>query len=261
MSRTLAIILNHNLPEMTDALFASLVNHKGNDYELLIMDNGSRYDLKSKHTSLFLENNIFWGGALNEAFKLVLEDQQYDSLLFMNNDIEVNGDGFVNQLRQELFKNDFAIVTACIAGKANPWKQMQNWGSKSTRIVKWIDNQAPLFHRKLIEEIQQFDESLVYGWGQELVCHDICKRNNWQIGVCDFITMIHYGQQTFHQDRLFSLDPSKSIHRQELKALPYEEFAEKAHESWVNYFKKDEKWFSEMVQYGNSYNREDILIR
>lgn len=258
MGRTLAIILNHNLPELTDSLYASLNRQENDEFDLFIMDNGSRNDLQSTSTSIFLEKNIFWGGALNEAFKIVLDNQQYDSLLFMNNDIEVNGNVFIGALRKELFQNDLAIVTPCIAGKPNPWKQMQNWGSNKIRKVKWIDNQAPLFHRKLIEEIVQFDDSLIFGWGQELICHEVCNKNNWHIGVCDFITMIHYGQQTFHTNRLFSLDLDETDTKDSKKALKYEEFAEKAKTAWIQYFKNDEEKFNSLVQYGNTYGAQEI---
>jgi len=258
MGRTLAIILNHNLPELTDLLYDSLNGQENDEYDLFIMDNGSRPDLQSASTSIYLEKNIFWGGALNEAFKIVLENQQYDSLLFMNNDIEINGNVFIGALRKELFQNNFAIVTPCIAGKPNPWKQMQNWSSGKTRIVKWIDNQSPLIHRKLIEEIGQFDDSLIYGWGQELICYDVCSQNNWHIGVCDFITMIHYGQQTFHTNRLFSLDLDKTKQKNEEKPLKYEEFAEKAKTAWIQYFKKDEEKFNQLVQYGYTYGVQEI---
>jgi hypothetical protein len=154
------------------------------------------------------ENNLYWGGALNEAFKLVLKEDRYDSLLFLNNDIEVTAEVFVNLLRNELFSNDFAIVSPCIAGQAQPWKQMQNWGSRQIRLVKWIDNQAPLFHRKIIEAIGQFDPELYFGWGQELICFDISQERGWKIGVCDHISILHVGKQTFLQKRLFTTENS-----------------------------------------------------
>ncbi|MDP1622352.1 MAG: glycosyltransferase [Bacteroidales bacterium] len=204
MSKTLVIILNHNLPEYTNRLFDSLQEFQGETYETIVMDNGSKPELMAATTHIRFENNLYFGGALNEAFKLVLQDEQYDSLLFLNNDIEVTTEVFVNLLRNELFSNDFAILSPCIAGRAQPWKQMQNWGSRETRIVKWIDLQAPLFHRKLIETIGQFDPDLYYGWGQELVCFDLCEEKGWTTGVCDHICILHFGKQTLLQNRLFS---------------------------------------------------------
>ncbi len=261
MKKTIVIILNHNLPELTDNLFESLDKYQGDEYDLVVMDNGSNKDLKSKYTTIHLKKNYFWGGALNVAYKYLLERPVYDSLLFLNNDIELNSEIFVKTLRKELFNNNLAIVSPCISGKPNPWKQMQNWGCKSTRVVKWIDNQAPLFHRKIIESIKQFDETLIYGWGQELVCYEVCKKYNWNIGVCDFLSIVHYGQQTFQQKRLFSLNtvPGQNIKSNPYKKeIDYQSFAESARSSWIDYFKDDEDKFIKLVQYGSNYNSKDI---
>ena len=204
MTKTLAIILNHNLPEYTNWLYGSLKEFQDENYDLLVMDNGSRPELMPSTTHIRLENNLYWGGALNEAFKLVLKDDQYDSLLFLNNDLEVTAEVFVNLLREELFSRDLALVSPCIAGREQPWKQMQNWGSNETRIVKWADLMAPLFHRKFIEAVGQFDPELYYGWGQELLSHEVCTDHGWRIGVCDHICILHVGKQTLLQNRLFS---------------------------------------------------------
>jgi len=259
MTKTLAIILNHNLPELTDNLYESLVNFQGDDYDLVVMDNGSDGNMRSKYTSIQLEKNIFWGGALNIAFQHILDRPQYDSLLFLNNDLEVNGEIFVRALRHELFKNDFAIVSPCIAGKPNPWKQMLNWGCKRTRIVKWIDNQAPLIHRKLIEAIGQFDESLYYGWGQELVCYDVCEDRGWKIGVCDRITMLHFAKQTILQDKLIMPDRKDvETEKSAKKPIDIKSFNKLATASYHSYFEHDKAKFEALVQYGRTYNENDI---
>lgn len=185
-------------------MYNSLNDFRGETYDLLVMDNGSKPELMPATTHIRYETNLYWGGALNEAFKLVLKDNQYDSLLFLNNDMEVTAEVFVNLLRNELFSKDFAIVSPCIAGREQPWKQMQNWGSPETRIVKWADLMAPLFHRKFIEAVGQFDPELYYGWGQELLSHEICTERGWKIGVSDHICILHIGKQTLLQNRLFS---------------------------------------------------------
>jgi len=262
-TRTLAIILNHNLPEFTDRLFQNLEPFQADIYDLRVMDNGSRPEYVSKYTTIKLPNNIFWGGALNEAFSLILENPNYDSLLFLNNDLEVTGEIFVEALRNELFCNNYAIVTPCIAGDPRPWKQMQNWGSKSTRQVRWIDNQAPLFHRKIIEKIKKFDKVLNYGWGQEFICFEICVENGWKIGVCDHITMLHYAKQTILQKRVSTaLDMTVPVNKKE--SVDWKEFEEKAMSSYVSYFiehplKYDS--FDNLREYGLYYSYKVDTIK
>jgi hypothetical protein len=255
-TKTLVVILNHNLPEFTDRLFTSLDGFRKEEYELIVMDNGSKPEFISRFTTHFLPKNIFWGGALNEAFRLVLENPLYDSLMFLNNDIEVTGEIFVRALRKELFSNNYILISPCISGSPRPWKQMQNWGTKGTRQVKWIDNQAPLFHRTLIEKIGKFDDNLFYGWGQEFICFDICEENRWKIGVCDHITILHYAKQTILQNRLIAefetTVPAKGEYN-----MDWAEFEDKASESYNNYFNTSpikHSTFDDLRHYGLNYS-------
>lgn len=258
MNKTLVIILNHNLPEFTDDLYEELEKYKDDRYDLIVMDNGSRDEFISSNTTIFFKHNLFWGGALNEAFKIVLHNPEYDSLLFLNNDIEVNGEIFVKSLRKEMFNNNFAILSPCIAGKAMPWKQMQNWGSTNTREVKWIDNQAPLFHWKIIEAIGQFDEKLYHGWGQELICFDICQENCWKIGVCDHISIVHFKKQTFQKNRLFSLEKEKEASNDySQKPVSHKEYQEVFRASYFKYFKEHppkNDTFDNLITFGKNYS-------
>jgi len=256
MTKTLVIILNHNLPEYTDRLFLSLNNFRKDEYELMVMDNGSEECYISEFTTVRLERNCYWGGALNKAFELLLQHPAYDSLLFLNNDIEVTGEIFVSALRKELFSGNYAIISPCISGAPRPWKQMQNWACKGTRNVKWIDNQAPLFHRKLVEEIRTFDDSLIYGWGQELVCYDLCIEKGWKIGVCDHISILHYAKQTIVLNRLYN-SFEMAVPETLTRNIGWEEFEEKARTSYMNYFREHPlkyDTFDGLRAYGENYS-------
>ena len=47
--KTLVVIYNHNLPGMTDNLWESLYPHRRDDYDMMLIDNGSKEDGKSKY--------------------------------------------------------------------------------------------------------------------------------------------------------------------------------------------------------------------
>jgi hypothetical protein len=255
MPKTLVIILNHNLPEYTNRLYDSLKGFEDEVYDTMVMDNGSKPDLLPAVTHVRLEKNLYAGGAWNEAFKLVLKDHKYDSLLLLNNDIELNGEVFVRLLRHELFKNDFAIVSPSVAGRAKAWKQMQNWGSKEPRVVRWTDFEAPLFHRKIIEVIGQFSSDLYYGWGQELVCSDICEERGWKIGICDHICILHFGNQTLLQNRLYF--PQSDNAKENDKPVSLKETQERAMQEYRNYFAMHPLKYSsldELRAYGLQYS-------
>lgn len=113
MGKTAAIILNHNLPDYTDMLYGSLKPCERDDYDLFVLDNGSKPEGTSKHTAFKLDTNVYFGGGFNAAMQFIKENPQYDSLLFLNNDLTVHPYEFVRTLREEMFNgNDgFGIAT------------------------------------------------------------------------------------------------------------------------------------------------------
>ena len=199
MSKTLAVILNHNLPDETDKLYESLKPHEKDDYDLVVVENGCQDGGKSKYSTFTLDENVYFGGGLNIMFQYIIDNKEYDSLLFLNNDIIVHGYNFVKSLREEMFENDFKIISPTIFQPTHDqgfWFTMHNWNSKTTRQVKWVDFNAPLIHRDLIEHIGQFDSELMYGWGIDMLCGMKCEDKGWKVGVCDFIPILHLVAQT-----------------------------------------------------------------
>lgn len=202
--KTLAVIYNHNHPEITDQLFETLYNPKNVDYDLIVLDNGSREEGKSKYTTYETGQNTYFGGALNLAMQLVLENSQYDSLLSLNNDLFLHGPNFVSALRKVMFEEDYKIISPCVLQAQKnqvKWKYMHCWASSTPRTVKWVDFQAPLIHRDFIEHIQQFSLDLIYGWGQDIYSGIVCEENNWKVGVLDWVPVIHYSAQTYKDGR------------------------------------------------------------
>jgi len=198
--KTLAVIYNHNMSEITDMLWESLKPYERNDYELIIIDNGSRGDRKSKYTTYETGQNTYFGGALNIAMQLFLDsDAQYDSLLSLNNDLILQGPNFIRTLRNEMFDNDYKIVSPCVLQVNNQckWKYMHCWNTNGTRDVKWVDFQAPLIHKDFIYHIKQFPDELLYGWGQDVLSGIICEQQGWKTGVVDRCPLIHYSAQTY----------------------------------------------------------------
>ena len=142
-----------------------------------------------------LEENIYYGGGLDATMQYFIENKQYDSMLLLNSDLIVHGYNFVKALRSELFaEEDLIGVSACVIqpekNQCN-WKQNHNWNSKTIRYVPWVDYQCILLKRKFVEEVKSFGSK--FGWVQDVMTGIICKKNNWKIGVCDWIPVIHFG--------------------------------------------------------------------
>ena len=87
-SKTLVVIYNHNLPGMTDNLWEALNPYRRDDYDMILIDNGSKEDGKSKYTTHETGQNTYFGGALKIALEYFLSSNDYDSLLSLNNGSE-----------------------------------------------------------------------------------------------------------------------------------------------------------------------------
>lgn len=197
--KTLAIILNHNLPEYTNFLYNELKRHQTENYDVMIFDNASSPDGKPDVIHLETEENCYVGGAFNLLFEYMLDNEEYDSLLFLNNDLIVHGYNFIETLRKEMFENDYTILSPSVLQirlEPDMWKQMHNYGTQNVRDVPWVDFMSPLIHRRLIEEIKQFDNRLIYGWGLDIYAGLVCEKKGWKIGIVDYLTIAHLVAKT-----------------------------------------------------------------
>ena len=110
-----------------------------------------------------------------------------------------------------------------------------------TRPVKWIDFMSPLIHRRFIEKIGQFDNSLIYGWGIDMLSGMTCEDNGWKVGVCDWIPALHLVALT---TKLGKSD------------LTFEQYCEIANSRMHQYFKKHglEDRHKEYMKHSQKYN-------
>jgi GT2 family glycosyltransferase len=208
MTKTLAVILHYNTPEITDRLYEQLKPFENDDYDLVVLDNGSSTEGISKYTTYRCDSNVYFGGGLNLAMNLILENSQYDSLLFLNSDLIIHGYRFVKTLRKEMFEilrtdTPYKIISpSVIQPEKNQcfWPTMHNWSANVVRDVPWIDFQCPLIHRDLIEEINQFDTDLIFGWGNDVYSGVICTEKGWRMGVVDWCSVIHLSNETVRQN-------------------------------------------------------------
>lgn len=202
--KTLVVILQYNTYELTNSLYQTLKPYEEDIYDLVVIDNGSDEGKVSQYATYALEENGYYGGGLNAALGLIMESSQYDSIMVLNNDILCHGKDYVKTLRQEMFDNDLMIISPCVlephTGEQTLWKPMRPWHTGLTRLAPFVDYQAPLLRREFVEKIYPFNDKLKYGWGQDHLSGIICEQNNWKIGVCDKVPIIHLISQTIEQN-------------------------------------------------------------
>ena len=219
MKKTAAIILNHNLPEYTDMVYESLKPYERNDYDLFVLDNGSTPEGTSKHTSFKLDTNVYFGGGLNASMQFIKENPQYDSLLFVSNDLTIHPYNFVRTLRNEMFVLEKYKMISGFDSPGDPigtvkydivaptfyniepdkqchWRCMHSYNSATTRTVPYADFQCPLISRRLIEAVSEIDPDLLYGWGPDFFFALTAKKLGYKIGVVDRCCVLHHNSLT-----------------------------------------------------------------
>jgi hypothetical protein len=203
MTKSLVAILHYNTPSYTDTLYELLKPYEREDYDLIVIDNGSDSGKSSKYATFRLEENVYFGGGLDVTMNYFIENKQYDSMMLLNSDLIVHGHNFVRSLRKELFSDeDLVLVSGCVLQPEKNqchWKMIHSWGHNQLRYVPWVDYQCPLLKRKFVEEIKAFGSR--FGWVQDVMTGIVCEDNNWKIAVCDWLPVIHFGNGTVKQNQ------------------------------------------------------------
>lgn len=198
MTKSLVAILHYNTTSYTDTLYELLKPYERDDYDLIVIDNGSDIGKSSKYSTFRLDENVYFGGGLDVTMNYFIENKQYDSMMLLNSDLVVHGHNFVRSLRKELFSyEDLVLVSGCVLQPEKNqchWKMIHNWGHNQLRFVPWVDYQCSLLKRRLVEEIKGFGSR--FGWVQDVMTGIVCEDNNWKIAVCDWLPVIHFGNGT-----------------------------------------------------------------
>lgn len=192
--------INVNLPELTDNLIQQVTKDKSVDVEVMVLENGATE--KSSYSTHSTDKNYFFGGGLNLIFDYYLNSTKHDWLMVLNNDLIIHGENFLSTMLEEAEKNDVCQLSPSIINMSIAqcfWRQMHNWMSGGTRLVDWIDFQAPLLRRDICELVGQYPMELIYGWGNDLLTGIISKENNLKVGVTDRVCIGHLNSQTLNK--------------------------------------------------------------
>ena len=200
--KSLIGILHFNTINYTNALYEMLKPYEREDYDLIVIDNGSEIGKTSKYTTYRSEENTGYGGGLDMTMQLFIDSPEYDSFALLNSDLILHGYNFVKELRHQLFSvDDLMVVSSCVIQPESQqcfWKQMHCWNTRELRIVPFVDFQCALMKRQCAEKIGSFGSK--YGWVQDLITGIVCEDNHWKIAVCDWLPIVHIGNGTVKEN-------------------------------------------------------------
>lgn len=238
----LVATLNHNLPDLTDNLVEQLKRDPlFSECELMVVDNGSKEKL-AKYTTHQLDQNIYFGGGFNVVLDYFLTTE-HEYLYFLNNDLIFHGPSFLTTSLKEAIESDAAVYSPSVINASIEqchWKQMWNWG-KGLREVRWVDFQCPLIRKDILQDIKQFPEELIYGWGLDFYTGCIGEAKGYKTVVSDNHTICHLNSQTFKQNKI---------------DIGTADFCKRAEESLYSYFTKSgySSLYWELRNHGEQYN-------
>jgi hypothetical protein len=199
MKTIATIILNRNLPAVTERLYEHLVKYDGDYTDIYVVEAGSdagklsRYATWHANSDDILRNGLRYGRGMNYGLiQLLKEDKfyQYDAFFLLTNDTEFKAEPSLAPLLGIL--NDHprvGILSPC----SERWGERLLLKIETTKYFWFIHNNAYLLRREFIEsvcDIEQpdvmdflFDGTNFRGYGSE---HELIAKayaNDWAAAI------------------------------------------------------------------------------
>lgn len=199
MKKTATIILNRNLPAVTDALYESVAKYDADLTDIFVVEAGSNEHSLSKYCTWRAD----WSDAVDHGlraprgfnyglYKLWTEDRftAYDQFFLLTNDTEFEDKPILSPLLNELEQHPrVGILSPC----SRQWGEKFLLEKQKTRYFWYVQNTAYLMRRKFIEDIMElqqpsfinflYDGTNFRGYGTELELIAKGYANDWATAI------------------------------------------------------------------------------
>jgi hypothetical protein len=199
MKRIATIILNRNLPDVTDRLFEHLLKYDGDHTDIYVVEAGSDANNLSKHATwhanapTILQNGLRYSRGMNYGLVQLLKQgkfDQYDAFFLLTNDTEFQAVPTLGPLMHLLEKHPrVGILSPC----SERWGERLLLANESTKYFWFIHNNAYLLRREFVESICDkeqpdfmdflFDGSNFRGYGSENELIAKAYANDWAAAI------------------------------------------------------------------------------
>ena len=180
--RYCAIILNRNLPKVTNRLYKNLKDNNSN-LDVYVLESGSDKNKISRHCTWYanwksaLKNGLRYSRGMNFALsKLDAENKidNYEAFILLSNDTEFNNYSITGKIQSILKKHDkIGILSPC----SKNWGEYQLLKKNKTKYFWFIHNSAYIITKKFLNAVKNkskkpymdyfFDGSNFRGYGSE----------------------------------------------------------------------------------------------
>ena len=199
MKPVATIILNRNLPEVTDRLCEHLLAHDGNLTDVFVVEAGSDSDRLSRHatwhvnTPEVMQYGLRYGRGMNFGLLQLFREGRfasYDAYLLLTNDSEFRPVPTVATLLDVMARHpQVGILSPC----SERWGERFLLNQEKTKYFWFIHNNAYLLRREFIESVCEteqpdlmnflFDGQNFRGYGSE---HELIAKayaNDWAAAI------------------------------------------------------------------------------
>ncbi len=159
MKKVATIILNRNLPEVTDNLYEHLEEYDGDITDIFVLESGSDSGNLSKYVTWHAnseeanKNGLRYCRGMNYALSCLWKDNRfynYDAFFLLTNDTELEKNPSISVLLEILNDNkEIGILSPC----GRKWGERFLLDDQKTKFFWYIHNTAYLFRREFIESV------------------------------------------------------------------------------------------------------------
>lgn len=199
MKNVATIILNRNLPSVTERLYEHLTKFDGQYTDIFVVEAGSDPDKLSRYTSWYvnsdevMRNGLRYCRGMNYGLVQLLKEkkfEKYDFFFLLTNDTEFNNEPILAPLLNILKEHPrVGILSPC----SDRWGERFLLNTTTTKYFWFIHNSAYLMRREFIESICDkespnpidflFDGTNFRGYGAE---HELIAKayiNDWAAAI------------------------------------------------------------------------------
>lgn len=199
MKRVATIILNRNLPEVTDSLCEYLMHHDGDLTDVYVVEAGSDAERLSRYTTWHVNQpdvitqGLRYCRGMNYGLSQLWKEKkfkQYDAFFLLTNDTELQSGPTLDPL-MKIFDHHprLGILSPC----SERWGERLLLNKQSTKYFWFIHNNAYLLRREFVEAIFNeeqpdamgflFDGTNFRGYGSESELIAKAYANDWAAAI------------------------------------------------------------------------------
>ena len=199
MKSIATIILNRNLPNITDRLVEHLIKYDGEETDIYVLESGSDNDKISKYCSWhanseeIIKKGLRYSRGMNFALLKLYQEKKwknYDGFFLITNDTEFSNSKTIKPLLAILKEHKkVGILSPC----STRWGEKLLLKKNQTKYFWFIHNNALLLRRDFIERIMEvekpsylnflFDGSNFRGYFAESELIAKAYANNWAAAI------------------------------------------------------------------------------